>query len=113
MSVKRKPEAGKRSPAPGWKPKRGSLGPMSGLQPMRLMWSASSTSWPDAVAFGDAAGRVGQHHGTQPERAQHAHGKCDLMRRVALVKMHAALHHDDRHSAEKAGNDAPGMAFDC
>ena len=63
---------------------------------MRLMWSASATSWPMLVALGDAAGGVGQDHGANAERAQHAHGEGDLLRRVALVEMHAALHDDDR-----------------
>ena len=36
----------KRRPAPGMHAKRGSFGPVSGFQPMKLMWSASATSCP-------------------------------------------------------------------
>ena len=97
----------KRSPAPLRMAKRGSFGPVSGFQPIRLMWSASATSWPTLVALLDAARGIGQHHRRDAQRAQHAHRKGDLLRRVALVEVHAALHHDHRHAAERPATMRP------
>ena len=87
------------------------MGPFSGFQPIWLMWSARPPVGPRGSRL-DAAGRIGQHHGADSQRAQHAHGKRDLERRVALVVVHAPLHDDNRRSAEQPRHDAPRVAFD-
>ena len=67
----------------------------------------------DAIALFDSAGSIGKDNGAQAERAEHAHGERDLLRRIAFVKMHAALHHEDGNAAEQTCDDAARMAFDC
>ncbi len=45
----------------------------------------------------DPAGGIGEKHGANPHPGHHAHRKNHLLRRVAFVEMHAALHH--RHGS--------------
>ena len=66
----------------------------------------------DAVTVLNAAGGVGEDDGADAEGAEHAHGEGDLGGGVALVGMDAALHDEDGFAAQRAGDDAAGVAFD-
>ena len=92
----------KRRPAPGWTAKRGSLGRIERVESHEVDVVGEGDELADAVAFGDAAGSVGEDDCAMPEGAQNAHGKGDLLRRVAFVEMHAALHDDDRRAAQRS-----------
>src|SRR5271166_4359610 len=64
------------------------------------------------IALLDASGGVGEDGRLDAHRAQHAHGKGDLLGRVAFVKMYAALHDDDRHAAHEPGDNPAGVTLD-
>ena len=56
-----------------------------------------------------AAGDVGDDQRLRAQRAQHAHRKRDLLQRVALIAMKAALHHRHRRTTERAEQQAARM----
>ena len=55
---------------------------------------------------------VGQDDGANSHAPEHAHGKRDLLCRISLVKMHAALHHGHRDGARLSDHHLSSVA-DC
>jgi hypothetical protein len=52
---------------------------------------------------------IGQDRSPNPHAAQHAHGKRDFLRRVALVEMNPPLHRRHRNASGFADNHLAGV----
>ena len=63
-----------------------------------------------AVLRVDAAGGVGQQQRPHSQASKNANRERRLLRRVAFVLMHTALHDRDRHLAEFANDQPAGVA---
>src|SRR6202030_1716003 len=61
----------------------------------------------------DAAGGIGENHSTNSHAAKNAHGECDLLRGIALIKVNASLHCCDRDAGNFANYHLSGVADDC
>ena len=93
-------------------PRRSSFGPMSGLSPSRLMWSSMTMRSPLAYCgFMPPQALLTIEH-LAAQRLHHAHRERDLLERVALVEVEAALHGHDglarRACRRRAGRRATG-----
>ena len=90
-------------------PSRSSLGPRSGLAPIKFRWSFRSTRLParrSARMPPVAAVKIKVGH---PELLQHAHRKRDRLEIMPFVIMKSSLIDERGHAAERAQQDFPGM----
>ena len=63
-----------------------------------------------AIARIDPSSSIGDHEIADAQQAQHARRKGHLADRVALVRMHAALHHCHRNSPDRPEDQVPGVS---
>ena len=90
----------------------GFIGTNQRIPPHHVDVVGDENKLPDFVSVDDAARRIGENYGANAECTHHTHGKGDVLRRVALVEVHATLHDDNGRSTERARNQAAGVPLD-